>query len=175
METPHFTSTVIAPLLCQNISWNPSLPSSYFHHWEHFLAHFHHRRRKRSSLELEATDIGPAQWTPPTSSLEVILIKNYHYIFLYYFCFTLFTFYCFSLVFISVYFCLPHWTATMDSRFLSRCSSAQARVKTLATWIYTMVEIYNACVCSKFLLIVIYSLLYWSNTQDAIYDGITAT
>ena len=40
---------------------------------------------------------------------------------------------CFSLVFISVYFFLHHWTATKESRFLSRCSLAQARVKTLAT------------------------------------------
>ena len=54
----------------------------------------------------------------------------------------LFTFYCSSLVFVSVYFCLHHWTATKDSRFLSRCSSAQARVKTLATVLATPLSLF---------------------------------
>ena len=52
----------------------------------------------------------------------------------------LFTFYCFSfknvfrLVFVSFYlYSYTSLTATKDSRFLSRCSFTQARVKTLAT------------------------------------------
>ena len=53
---------------------------------------FHHRRKRRSSLELEATGIGPAQRTLSTSSLEVTSIKIIIYFFtvsaLYYLLFT---------------------------------------------------------------------------------------
>ena len=91
-------------------------------------------------LEKERKQLGARSHRHRTSATDStnLLIggninKNHHYTFLYYFCLMLFTFYRFSLVFVSVYFSLHHWTATKDSRFLSRCSSAQARVKTLAT------------------------------------------
>ena len=63
---------------------------------------------KRSSLELGATDIGSAQRTPPTSSLEVILIKKLPLYIALLFLLHVLYFYCFSLVFISVYFSLHH-------------------------------------------------------------------
>ena len=86
--------------------------------------------------------------TSATDSTNLLIggnINKDHYSLLYCFCFMLFTFYYFSfknvfrLVFVLVYLCLihiHHWIATKDSRFLSRCSLAQARVKTLATQWY---------------------------------------
>ena len=40
METPYFTPTVIAPLLCQSCFGNPSSPLSYFYLESPPLAHF---------------------------------------------------------------------------------------------------------------------------------------
>ena len=41
-----------------------------------------------------------------------------------------------------VHFCLHYRTATKESRFLSRCSLAQARVKTLATVLATPLSLF---------------------------------
>ena len=136
METPHFNiHSQKASYFCQNHSRNPSLPSSYFHHWEPFWPIFHHRRRKKKQLGARSH----RHRISATDSTNLLIGGNINKIQLYIsllFCFTLF---CFSLV----YFHLYYRTATKESRFLSRCSLAQARVKTLATVLATPLSLFT--------------------------------
>ena len=127
MQTPHFTIHSHSTLTLPKRLVKPQLTIKLFSLLRtHFWPIFHHRRRRRTISELGATDIGPAQRTPPTSSSEVIQTFFIHLV-IFTFCHLLLLFQ-FSLLFIYI-----NRTATKESRFLSRCSLAQARVKTLAT------------------------------------------
>ena len=92
METHYSISIIISILALPKLFLKPQLIIKLFSPLRTFLAHFHHRRKGRGNLELEATDIGPAQRTSPTSTPEVTSIKIIIYYLLFFAsCYSLFT------------------------------------------------------------------------------------